>query len=211
MPQRVHTACDLSNNKKRYPMRFPKLILALIAMTSLAACSTPGPYDDLSAQRYINRVASSDTFEIMAGQMALQRATDPEARAFAQQQIALHTATSQQLITELAGRRDQTVAVPVPGLMLPEHREALARLQTTTMFDRDYVASQVMAHEQAVALNETFAEDSNNDLLVKHAKSILPDTRASLDAINRINARMMQQPAMVAPAMAPAMQPVIVQ
>ncbi len=196
-------------------MQIRKYLMLALATVALAACATPGKYDDLTPQHYINRAASSDTFEVMSGQLALQRSQNPEIIAFAQTMIAEHTQTSQMLMASLSGKTDQTVAIPAPGLMLPEQRDALVRLQTSTMFDRDYVNAQIMAHDEALALHESFAKDSNNDILVKNAKAVIPHVKMHRDMIGQIAAHMQAMPMVQQPAMQPStmqpMQPVIMQ
>jgi putative membrane protein len=146
------------------------LILAAGAAALMAGCTTPmeeplsqepmeAGIPGMPAPVYIESAASGDLFEIESSRLALARSRNPEVLSFAQMLIGDHTRMSSELMmaAEQAGLR------PPPPQMLPRHADMLARLQAAgpANFDRAYKAEQIAAHQEALNLHRTYADDGD--------------------------------------------------
>lgn len=156
-----------------------------LGLAGLGACAVDRGPDNLTPQRYVDRAVSSDSFEILSSQMALQNAQDPQVRNFAQQMITEHTATTQ-LLAAAVKTNEQGLAMPAPGLMLPEERAMVAQLQSSPSFDRDYIAAQIAAHDKAIAVNQQYIQYGDNDALLTNAKTVLPHITQHRQMIEQI-------------------------
>lgn len=112
---------------------------------------TPVP----SAQDFVARAAAGDAFELASGRLAQSRARSAEVRGFAALLVADHTASSQKLA--------KAVAESGHALTVPAAAADLAQLSAAPEgdFDRRFMEGQVRAHEQALALLQTYAEDGD--------------------------------------------------
>ncbi len=126
-----------------------------------------------SAEQFVMMASMSDLFEIESSQLALENAKSENVKEFAQQMITDHTANTQKLM--------QTVKATGGTMKAPEkldepHQEMLESLQgaSDANFDAAYMDAQVMAHQQAVALFSSYAENGDNDMLQEFAQQQLP-------------------------------------
>jgi putative membrane protein len=140
---------------------------ALALCAAMALCSGPplafgqAAADMTDPQVFAERAASSNMFEIESSQLALERATKRPVQEFAQHMIEDHT---------LAGDKMKAAAeadgVTPPAAMAEKEQAQLAELEAAEgeAFDEAYVAAQVAAHDEAVALFETFSEQGDGAL-----------------------------------------------
>ncbi|HEX8534264.1 MAG TPA: DUF4142 domain-containing protein [Allosphingosinicella sp.] len=163
--------------------------LILITGALMAGCTTPmeeplGPEQvdagipSMPAPVYMESAASGDLFEIESSRLALARSRNPEVRSFAQMLIGDHNRMSNEMMmaAERAGLR------PPPPRMLPRHADMLARLQSAgpADFDRAYKAEQIAAHEEALNLHRTYAENGDLPPLREVAARAVPIIEAHL-------------------------------
>lgn len=136
-----------------------------LALLPLAACN-PNPSTPMQStvpmpqtlpavsaqdQSFVNLAATSDMFEIQSSKLAMQRSRNHATRAFAQQMITDHTASSQRLAA-LA----QAKGIVLPTGLDPEQQRALAAIDNTRrIFDQEYFRQQGMAHATAVQAYQT--------------------------------------------------------
>ena len=130
--------------------------LAAFAAASLGAQPSfaqtripPSPHDFAMA------AAQSDQYEIQAARVAEVEGRDPRVKAFARQMIHDHALSSEALEQAAAAS-----AMPLahPG-MSSDQAALLSSLQSVrgADFDRTYVRQQLLAHAQAIAVEESFA------------------------------------------------------
>ena len=94
----------------------------------------------------------SNVGEVQAGQLAAQRATDAEVKAFAAMMVTDHS-TLDVTGTALATQLGITPAVPNTLLPSQQDRElSQLSLVTGTTFDKNYIAQQVVAHTRTLAI-----------------------------------------------------------
>lgn len=125
-----------------------------------------------SAMPYVMMAGASDLYEIQSSQMAVQRATRPEVRQYAQMLIQHHQMTTRQVMAaaRAAGMN------PRPPMLMPMQRQMLNQLRgaSGSNFDRTYVLQQVPAHEMALALHSNYARSGDRPQLRAVASQAVP-------------------------------------
>jgi putative membrane protein len=150
------------------------------------------------APAYLAMAASADMFEIESSRLALQMSRNPAVRQFAQMLITDHSRMS----SEMMGLAQSLGMAPPPMQMMPHHAEMMQRLSasTPTDFDMNYRREQIMAHQEAVTMHRTYAEQGDVAALRALAGRAAPVVEMHLAEAQRLP----DQPAVVA---APAYTP----
>ena len=145
------------------------LVLALVALASAASvrpsAGQPGPKPMPTAD-FVKAAAGSDQYEILAAEVATIEGRNPRVRAYAQQMIQDHSRTSQAL---RQAALSAGLGPPPPGLG-DDGARMLSQLQSLKGqdFDRAYVKQQVLAHHQALVVEQGYAR-SGSDVAVRQA------------------------------------------
>jgi putative membrane protein len=123
---------------------------------------------------FFKMVASSNEFEIQSSQLAEKSNASDETKKFAAQMVADHTKAGQEFKAALE-KVDQTAATAAPALQ-PKEQKALDALKAASAdaFEEQYIAAQVMAHDEAVALFSNYAQNGDDPALKEFAKKTLP-------------------------------------
>lgn len=113
----------------------------------------------------------SNMFEILSSELAVERGASEEVKAFAQQMIADHTKAGEDMAT--AAGED---GVAPASALDQKHQQILDRLAALEgeAFDTAYMEAQVQAHDEAVALFETYAANGADGALKAFAAATLP-------------------------------------
>jgi putative membrane protein len=130
--------------------------------------------------------AQSDQYEIQAAEDALGQSQNPQVRAFAQRMIADHTRSGEAL-------RQAAMASGLtspPPAMDSDQAALLAALQSLRGpdFDRTYAKQQVLAHEQALAVEQSFASEGTDPNLRRVARSGVPMIQHHLEMAQEMRA-----------------------
>ena len=134
----------------------------------------------LASAAYVAMAASLDLYEIRSAQLAMERATDPANRAFAQHALTAHEGTSAQL--SMAGRRLNLLP---RAALVPEHQAMLDALSTTRDFDNTYRAQQKILISEGLALHGAYARNGDSPTLRPVAKNAEDVMRRSQQALPR--------------------------
>ncbi|HEY0419913.1 MAG TPA: DUF4142 domain-containing protein, partial [Acetobacteraceae bacterium] len=105
-------------------------------------------------------------------------------RRFAQMMVQDHTTLSQEMITTATG-----AGLPAPQAALdPTQVQMLQSLRSArgTQRDRLYVQQQVTAHQQALQLHSTYAQNGDNMTLRGIATRAVPIVQGHLNEIQRL-------------------------
>ena len=164
-----------------------KNTLRLMAVTALiipafigrVAAQTPSA-DDTT---FVTKATVGNTFEIEESKLALQRATDPKLKQFAQKMIDDHTDALNKL-AQASGKSDGAA----PATLDKPHQAMLTNLSTFNGadFDKIYQADQVASHAETVALLSDYIQNGQNSDLKSWASTTLPvvkDHRAAINAM----------------------------
>lgn len=159
--------------------------LALVLGCPAARAQTPIPP---APKDFAQAAAQSDQYETLAARIALIETRDPRVKAFAETMLKDHARTADDLRRAAAA---SGMAPPAPGLSADE-AALLSGLQGVrgVEFDRTYARQQVVAHAQAVAVEESFAEAGRDANLREAARDALPTLRDHLATARRLRDEM---------------------
>lgn len=137
------------------------------SMGTPAAAAAP-----TTATAFVNEAARSDMYEIQSSQMAQTKASSQAVKDFAAQMIRDHTNSTQMV---MAAAQQAGMNPPPPPL---DSRRAgmLRQLQSASGadFDRTYLRQQLMAHQEALALHQGYAQNGDTPQLKAAAAQIAP-------------------------------------
>ncbi len=159
---------------------------ALTFVVAFLFWTVPSVAQSISTQDFVTKVAISDMMEIQSSQLALERNPDADTKPFATIMIADHQRTSKELKALVdAGK----VNVSLPTALDAEHQKKLDDLKAKTGkdFDRAYDQMQVQAHEQAVALFESYSKTGDNADLKAWAAKTLPHLKEHLAMAKKLS------------------------
>jgi putative membrane protein len=133
---------------------------------------------------YVAKAGASDMYEIESAQLAMSRSRRPQIRQFAQMLLSDHRRTTQEV---MAAARASGMTPP-PPVMEPQQRRMIRQLEAArgAGFDRTFVNQQVMAHQQALALHQTYARNGDAPALRRVASTAVPIIRGHLQHARRL-------------------------
>ena len=140
----------------------------------------------MSVATFIERARAGNAFEIESSRMALEKATQPALKNYARTMIDDHTRADQKLVSIARGMGqapDQNVQ------MEPKQRrqlEALAKASGAE-FDKLYASDQLEAHQMAVQLYQTYADQGSDEKMRQFASTTLPTLQRHLEQIRKMN------------------------
>lgn len=161
-----------------------RFVLCAAAAALITACSTmpTGPAAPIaeaamaqtapSAADFIRMAGASDLYEIQSSQTLLQSSQNQDLRRFAEMMVEHHTMTTQ---TVMDAARAAGMAPPPPALDTRK-AEMLRQLQAAQGSARDalYIQQQVTAHEEALTLHASYAENGDTEQLKGAAAAAVP-------------------------------------
>jgi len=162
-------------------MRTPSFLLVSVLMCSVSGTAyaqspsnppPPLPASTGAAMPYLQIAGDSDVYEVTSSQIALQRSQNSKVRAFATMLIDHHTKTTNATLTQAKAAG----LMPPPAVLGQGNRSKIDQLYAATPgdFDRVYVAQQIPAHEQALAVQTAYAAQGDKAPLRTSAKAAIP-------------------------------------
>jgi putative membrane protein len=161
------------------------LLLVGLLSAPVGAAATPtrsqqsGGNDELSWQdrRFMRQAAQAGLFEVRKSELALDRARNRHVRQFAAQMIRDHTRANQELM-QLAASKD----VRLPRRPNAKQRMIIRKLSRLhgRHFDCVYMAVQVRAHMQAIAIFRREVRHGRDPAVRAYAAGTLPVLRMHL-------------------------------
>jgi putative membrane protein len=147
------------------------------ATSAFAQSATP------SSAEFAMKASVGNTFEVQESQLALKQSTDAKVKAFAKMMIKDHSKAEKKLIA---------AAKPMGGdvkMMLdPPHQSMVDALgKDTTDFDKMYIADQVKAHNDTVALLTDYSKNGDDPKLQAWAKKTLPTVKKHLKHVEMLS------------------------
>jgi putative membrane protein len=167
--------CNLETNMKhRY---LPALLLA-IPFAAWGADSSP----DAS---FYKKAAEAGLSEVDAGNLALQKSSDPKVKDFAAMMVKDHTAANEKLKAVADGKG---ITLPTSASVGQMATEAKLKVLTGDTFDKSYIKAQVAGHQQTVALLKKEIASGQDADAKAFAQSVLPTVQSHLKAVNGLAA-----------------------
>jgi len=139
-----------------------------------------------STKGFVDDAATSDMYEVQAGQLAETRAQSPQLKEFAQQMVDSHTQTSNEL--------KRILAKSAPSFMPPTELDARRQILLDDLkgakdedFDGRYIAQQINAHQEADILMRVYAKNGDNPEIQVFAQETLAKVDMHLKMIREID------------------------
>lgn len=138
-----------------------------------------------TTEGFVRSAATSDMYEIQAGQLAQQKGQSAAVKAFGKQMVTDHTAMSNEL-KPLA----QKAGVQVPAELDQRRKGMIDNLTAASGadFDRVYLAQQDAAHAEAHTLLSGYADNGDNAELKALAQKALPKVQGHHDKVKSLQA-----------------------
>lgn len=142
-----------------------------------------------NGRQYVELAGAGDLYEIESARLAQEKATRTEIRELAGMILADHQRSTTELTTAAGQAQPPITATPA---MNAEQQANIQALQAASgeAFDREYLAQQVRAHEQALSLVTSYAASGDVESLRQHAATVADPIQRHLS-----RARELQVPA----------------
>jgi putative membrane protein len=162
------------------------------AAPAVAAPAADGPTDPQIAAI----VVAANSVDIAAGELAKEKGTDAEVKAFGQQMITDHTAVNQQatdLVTRLGVTPEEN---PTSQQLTQGGQAARDRLSALSgaEFDRAYIDNEVTYHQTVLdAIDQTLIPNADNAELKSLLEQVRPAIAAHLQHAQQIQTKVAAQ------------------
>jgi putative membrane protein len=124
----------------------------------------------------------------MMGQLAAQKATDPDVKAFGEQMVHDHTQVNDKLMSVA---QSESMTLPTqPDAKQQATYQKLSALSGPA-FDKAYVKDMVKDHEEDIKLFTKESQSGSDPKIKDFATSSLPVLQGHLDKIKGIQSKMM--------------------
>ncbi len=139
--------------------------------------------DTMDDATFLSTAASSSMMEMELSNMALQRATDPKVKEFAQMIITDHQQASQDLKAAAS-----QVNVTVNDAIMPMHQEKITELRDYTGdgFDEKYMDMMEAAHKDDISMFEAKSQNATETAVRDFAMKLLPSLRSHYEMATNI-------------------------
>ncbi len=125
-----------------------------------------------TTEGFVTNAAIANMYEIAASRLALEKAQNPQVKAYAQKIINDHEKTMKDMQAAVGSAAGVT-----PPTAMDERRQGMVdnlRQAPAGQFDGVYVAQQIAAHGEDVTLHRTYADAGDNAALKQIAARHLP-------------------------------------
>jgi len=136
-----------------------------------------------SDRNFIMKAAQGGMAEVELGQLAAQRASDPQVKQFAERMVADHTKANDQL-KQIASSKNVTLPTEVPAAEKRE-RDRLAKL-SGAQFDREYMNHMTSDHKKDTSLFRSAAKSAKDAEIKQFASTTLPTLEEHLQMAQSI-------------------------
>jgi putative membrane protein len=163
--------------------RFVILALAAaFAMPALAQTSSPMQSSAQKAssmtQTFVKNAAITDMFEIDAGKLAQDKASNAAYKDFGKMIVEDHTKTADQM----KAMQSRLQGAQIPTELDAKHKGLLSKLQSASgaSFENQFRSAQIDGHKDAIRMFESYAAKGDNADLKKFAQETLPTLKTHL-------------------------------
>ncbi|RVT90565.1 DUF4142 domain-containing protein [Sphingomonas crocodyli] len=138
----------------------------------------------MSAQTYVMKAGASDLYEKTASQIALESTTNPGVKSFATMMVSDHSQSSAK-VKAAAAKSGLTVKPPV---LEPKQQSMIAALRATKGPARDalYISQQKAAHQEALALHQSYGKSGTSVPLKTAAGEIVPVVQHHIEILAKM-------------------------
>lgn len=141
-----------------------------------------------SDREFVLAAADANRFEVLQGELALSRTSDPKVKAFADMMVKEHSAALEKL---RAAARKANVALPVDVSISQAHQSEIQALgkRSAAEFDEAYRKDQIEAHRNAFALVDSYRTQGSNPELrawASEAAALVTKHQQHLEALRSL-------------------------
>lgn len=157
--------------------------VAFPALAQLPSEKNPSDAARSGDADFVKEAGLGGMTEVELSRLALQKATDPAVKKFAQQMVADHTKANEGLKAAAA----EEGLTPPPSLD-PEHKQLVDKFNgmSGSSFDQAYKTQMLKDHQETVAKFEKEAADGSS-AVQKFASSTLPTLKSHLKMAQELN------------------------
>jgi putative membrane protein len=139
----------------------------------------------MSPQQFALTVGSANKFEVMEGELALAQASDPKLKDFARMMVKDHTVALQEL---QAAAKAANIVLPPDIALDTMHQAKINAIKNRkgAEFDQAYRTDQVQAHQQTMAILDTYATSGGNSALKAWSAKALPVVRKHFEHLQAL-------------------------
>jgi putative membrane protein len=157
-----------------------------VVLVILAACKKDDNNNDVTStdQTFLTQVSIGNKAEVMAGQLAASKASNPGVKSFGQFMVTEHT-QAQSDLKNLYSSLGQTI----PDTVDARHQALMARLDTLSghSFDTAYINSQIADHQQTLTIFQNEISNGNNSSVKNYANTYLPHIQMHLQEADSLS------------------------
>lgn len=126
--------------------------------------------DSFDSQKFVKEAASGGMMEVKLGEMASQKASSEEVKAFGQRMVEDHTKANNEL-KEIASANNLTI----PETMMDKQQKTVDKLSELSgeEFDKEYMKTMLKDHKKEISKFEKAAENADNTELQSWAQKTL--------------------------------------
>jgi putative membrane protein len=139
-----------------------------------------------STTQYMTMAGQSDLFEIQSGQLAQKMSANPAIKNFGRQMVADHTKSTE--MVSVAAKDSGMQELPLASLSR-DQKAMLAQLkgESGPAFDETYIAQQLKAHQDALALQSAYAAGGDDPNFKAAAGRIVPVVQSHLSMLQAMH------------------------
>ena len=139
----------------------------------------------MSPKQFALTAASANKFEMMEGELALAQASDPKLKEFARMMVKDHTVALQEL---QAAAKAANIVLPSDVALDATHQAKINAIKNRkgADFDQAYRTDQVQAHQQAMAILDTYATAGSDAALKAWAAKAVPVVRKHFEHLQAL-------------------------
>jgi len=153
-------------------------ILTMMGFAAAAVAGAPATGDGL-----LEKLAQGGITEVQAGKLALTKATAPGVKAFAGMMVEDHSAANEK-VKALAATRSLTL--PATPSEAQQETMKVLHAKSGPQFDQTYLAAQVKAHEETVAMLKSEIANGQDAATKSLARELLPTVESHLKEAYRL-------------------------
>jgi putative membrane protein len=136
-------------------------------------------FQNLTDDKFVQLATQAGQKEVNLGNIALERAENPQVKKFAQRMVDDHTKANKELL-DILNRKNVTAAAPADKQK--QHEKIVEKIAEMrgAQFDRAYVRHLLQDHRKAVALFTAEAKNGQDPALKEFAEKTLPTLKEHL-------------------------------
>jgi putative membrane protein len=155
------------------------VLMGVVPATAAQAAADPSEQDT----EYLQRIHRVNLFEIEAGKLAQQQASDQQVKDLGAMFVTDHTQLDQTVQSTAS-----SLNVNLPDSPTQDQRAVLDQLKSVTgsEFDTQWVTAQLTGHTEAIQATETEIAQGSDSSVKQLAESALPVLQAHLDELTAL-------------------------